>query len=119
MRMMMRFSIPVERGNETIEDGSLEQTTEAIVSETKAEAAHFLLEGGERAGYIFFELEDAALLPKLNEMMFAALDAAIDVHPRGAVGVPSVRSVSTNMPTAAKKAKTDTAEAAASATMVL
>jgi hypothetical protein len=26
-------------------------------------------------------LDDVALLPKLNEMMFAALDAAIDVVP--------------------------------------
>lgn len=81
MRMMMRFSIPVERGNEAFKDGTLGQVIEAVAAETQAEAAYFMVEGGERTGYIFFELADAALLPKLNEMMFAALDAAIDVVP--------------------------------------
>ncbi|MDJ0513431.1 MAG: hypothetical protein QNJ62_08310 [Methyloceanibacter sp.] len=81
MRLMMRFSIPVERGNEAYQDGSLGEAIEAIVRETNAEAAYFLVEGGERSGYIFFETDDAAVLPKLNEPMFAALDAAIDIIP--------------------------------------
>ena len=54
---------------------------EAIVAETKAEAAYFLVENGERTGYIFFEAADQAALPTLNEPMFAALDAAIDIIP--------------------------------------
>ncbi|WP_141701182.1 DUF3303 family protein [Methyloceanibacter methanicus] len=78
---MMRFSIPVERGNEAHKDGSMGPAIEAIVSETKAEAAYFTVEGGERTGYIFFETDDPAVLPKLNEAMFAALDAAIDIVP--------------------------------------
>ncbi|MEM7397740.1 MAG: DUF3303 family protein [Pseudomonadota bacterium] len=81
MRLMMRFSIPVERGNEAFQDGSLREAIEALVRETNPEAAYFLVEGGERSGYIFFEADDAAILPKLNEPMFAALDAAIDVVP--------------------------------------
>jgi len=81
MRLMMRFSIPVERGNEAFQDGSLGEVIETIVRETNAEAAYFLVEGGERTGYIFFETDDAALLPRLNEPMFAALDAAIDIAP--------------------------------------
>jgi len=81
MRLMMRFSIPVERGNEAYQDGSLGPAIEAIIAETKAEAAYFMVEGGERTGYVFFETDDAAILPKLNEPMFAALDAAIDIVP--------------------------------------
>jgi hypothetical protein len=50
MRMMMRFSIPVERGNEAFKDGTLGQVIEAVVAETQAEAAYFVLEGGERTG---------------------------------------------------------------------
>ena len=41
----------------------------------------FLVENGERTGYIFFEAADQAALPTLNEPMFAALDAAIDIIP--------------------------------------
>ena len=81
MRMTMRFLIPVERGNQTFKDGSLEQTIEALVTETNAEAAYFMLEGGERPGYVFFELDDVTRLPKLNEQMFATLDAAVDIVP--------------------------------------
>lgn len=81
MRLMMRFSIPVERGNEAYKDGSMGPAIEAIVAETNAEAAYFTVEGGERTGYIVFETDDAAFLPKLNEAMFAALDAAIDIVP--------------------------------------
>ena len=79
MRMMMRFSIPVERGNRTFKDDSLEQTIEALVTETNAEDAYFMLEGGERTGFVFFELDDMARLPRLNEQMFATLDAAVDI----------------------------------------
>lgn len=39
MRMMMRLLIPVERGNQAYKDCSLEQTIEALVTETNAEAA--------------------------------------------------------------------------------
>ena len=33
MRMMLRWTVPVERGNETIEDGSLARTLEALMEE--------------------------------------------------------------------------------------
>ncbi|GFO81426.1 DUF3303 family protein [Methyloceanibacter sp.] len=81
MRLMLRFSIPVERGNQARDDGTLGPAMDAIVEQTKAEAAYFLVENGKRTGYIFFEADDQALLPKLNEPMFAALDAAIDIIP--------------------------------------
>ncbi|MEM7192603.1 MAG: DUF3303 family protein, partial [Pseudomonadota bacterium] len=76
MRFMMRFSIPVERGNEAAADGTMGETIEALVAETRAESAYFLVENGERTGYIFFETDDASALPRLNEPLFAALDAA-------------------------------------------
>lgn len=81
MRLMMRFSIPVERGNQAAKDGTMGPAIESLIAKTKAEAAYFLVENGRRTGYIFFEAEDPAGLPKLNEPMFAALDAAIDIIP--------------------------------------
>lgn len=81
MRLMLKFTIPVERGNEAVSDGTIGQAIESLVKETNAEAAYFTLIDGERAGMIFFEEADQAKLTRINEAMFAALDAAIDIVP--------------------------------------
>ena len=81
MRLMLRFTIPVERGNEAAEDGTLGPAIDALIERTKPEAAYFTLDGGERAGMIFFEVDDQARLTQINEPLFAALDAAIDIVP--------------------------------------
>jgi hypothetical protein len=81
MRLMMTFTIPVERGNEGAKDGTILKAIENLVKETNAEASYFTVIDGQRAGYIVFEENDQARLTKLNEPMFAALDAAIDIVP--------------------------------------
>ena len=81
MRLMMRFTIPVERGNEAAADGSIGQVIENLVKATNAEAAYFTTIDGERAGFIIFEETDQARMAQLNEPMFAALNAAVDTTP--------------------------------------
>ena len=81
MRLMLRFTIPVERGNEAAQDGTLGAAIDALIERTKPEAAYFSLDGGERAGMIVFEVDDPARLAEINEPLFAALDAAIDIVP--------------------------------------
>lgn len=81
MRLMMKFTIPVERGNEAARDGAMGRAIENLVKATNAEAAYFTVIDGERAGYIFFEETDQARLPQFNEPMFAALDASITIVP--------------------------------------
>ena len=81
MRLMLKFTIPVEKGNETAKDGTLGAAIDALIEQTNPEAAYFTLEGGERAGMIFFEVDDQARLTELNEPFFAATDAAIKIVP--------------------------------------
>ncbi len=81
MRLMLKFTIPVETGNRTAKDGSLGRAIEALVAETDAEAAYFTLQDGRRAGFLFFQVEDQAQLAKFNEPFFAAVDAEIDIVP--------------------------------------
>ena len=81
MRLMLRFSIPVETGNRTAKDGTLGAAIDALIEQTHAEAAYFTLDGGERAGMIFFEVDDQARLAEINEAFFAAVDAAIEIIP--------------------------------------
>ncbi|MDX1576639.1 MAG: DUF3303 family protein [Kiloniellales bacterium] len=81
MRLMLKFAIPVDKGNQAAKDGTLGAAIDALVEQTNPEAAYFTLDGGERAGLIVFETDDQARLTELNEPLFAALDAAVDIVP--------------------------------------
>jgi hypothetical protein len=81
MRLMLKFAIPVERGNAAAKDGTLGQAIENLIKATKADAAYFTMVNGKRGGMIFFEENDTTRLPQINEPMFAALDAAIEIVP--------------------------------------
>ena len=81
MRMMLRWTVPVEKGNETIKDGSLAATIEALMEELKPEAAYFWPENGERGGMIVFDMADSAQIPVIAEPLFMNVDAAVEFIP--------------------------------------
>ncbi len=81
MRLMLRFTIPVEKGNEAEADGSLTEAIKGLIDRVQPEAAYFHLQDGKRAGTIFFEESDQAQMAVINEPLFAKLNAAIDIKP--------------------------------------
>ena len=81
MRLMLKFTIPVEKGNQAEKDGTLGKAIRALVESVNAEAAYFALEDGKRMGIVIFEETDQARLPVINEPLFAALNAAIEIQP--------------------------------------
>ena len=81
MRMMLRWTVPVERGNQTIKDGSLAQTIESLLEELKPEAAYFWPENGERAGMMVFDMADPTEIPQIAEPLFMNVDAAVEFMP--------------------------------------
>ena len=81
MRVMLKFTIPVERGNATAEDGSMQRAIDAVVAHVKPEAAYFFVEDGRRAGLLFFKPADGAAIMHVNETLFKSLDAAVTVTP--------------------------------------
>jgi len=81
MRLMLRFTIPVEKGNEAEADGSLSKAIKELVEQVQPEAAYFHLQEGMRAGTIFFEESDQARMAVINEPLFAKLNAAIEIQP--------------------------------------
>ncbi len=81
MRMMMRWTVPVERGNETIKDGSLAKTIEEMMEKLQPEAAYFWPEQGERGGMLVFDMADPRQIPIIAEPLFVNLDAAVEFLP--------------------------------------
>jgi hypothetical protein len=49
MRMMLKFTLPVEKSNTAINDGSLGKTMDSILNKLKPEAAYFTPLDGKRA----------------------------------------------------------------------
>ncbi len=81
MRLMLRFTIPVEKGNEAKADGSLSEAIKGLIDQVQPEAAYFHLQDGKRAGTVFFEESDQARMAVINEPLFAKLNAAIEIQP--------------------------------------
>lgn len=81
MRLMLKFSIPVEKGNEAAAGGKIGPAIEALIEQVQPEAAYFMVEGGKRAGIVVFEESDPARLTQVNEPLFAALNAEISIVP--------------------------------------
>lgn len=81
MRMMMRLTIPVEKGNEAAASGAMDQVIDHIIETLKPEAAYFHLDGGRRAATFIYQAEDAEQMAVINEPIFRALDASIDQQP--------------------------------------
>ena len=81
MRMMLKFTLPVEKGNAAINDGSLGRTMESIISKLKPEAAYFTPMDGKRGGVIFFDLADPSQIPEVVEPLFMNLNAATELTP--------------------------------------
>jgi len=81
MRCLMKVSIPVEKGNATISDGSLPKTMDSILGELNPEAAYFADDNGKRTGFIVFDLKDTSQIPAVAEPWFLAFNAHIELHP--------------------------------------
>jgi len=81
MRMMLKFTLPVESSNAKITDGSLGQTMESILSKLKPEAAYFTPLEGKRGGMIFFDMTDPSQIVESVEPFFLSLNATTELVP--------------------------------------
>ena len=81
MRMMLRWTVPVDKGNEMVQDGSMGTIVETLMEKLQPEAAYFLAEGGERAGMAFFDMKESADIPGIAEILFQGSDAAVEFVP--------------------------------------
>lgn len=81
MRTLLKVTIPVDRGNSAIENGTLAKTIESILNDLKPEAAYFTTIEGKRSGLIVFDLKDTSQIPAVAEPWFIAFNAQVEIEP--------------------------------------
>jgi hypothetical protein len=81
MRFMLKVNIPVESGNAAAKAGKLGATIQSILADLKPEAVYFTDSDGQRAGYLFLNLDDASQIPAIAEPWMLAFNAHIELHP--------------------------------------
>ena len=79
--MMLRFTLPVEKGNQAFNDGSLGRTMESVMTKLKPEAAYFAPLDGKRSGMLFFDIAEPSQIVEVVEPLFLNLDAAVEIIP--------------------------------------
>jgi hypothetical protein len=81
MRTMLKFTLPVEKGNQAYNDGSLTKTVMAMMEKLKPEAAYFTPMDGKRGGMMFFNLTEPSQIVETVEPLFLNLNAAVELVP--------------------------------------
>jgi len=79
--MMLRWTVPVDKGNDMVEDGSMGRVIESLMEKLRPEAAYFMAEGGERAGMLVFDMKDSSEIPGIAEVLFQEADANVEFIP--------------------------------------
>jgi hypothetical protein len=81
MRCLVKVNIPVEAGNRAAKAGKLGTTIQSILADLKPEAVYFTDDNGQRAAFLFLEIQDASLIPAIAEPWLLAFNASIEIHP--------------------------------------
>jgi hypothetical protein len=81
MRVMARICIPVENGNQGIQDGTLQRVIQQTAERWNPEAMYFTTYGGRRAAYLVFDLPDSSSIVEFAEPFFTGLNAEVEVAP--------------------------------------
>ena len=81
MRMLLKAQVSTETANAVLKDGSLGDTLNSILADTKPEAVYFLIEDGLRTVLVVFDMQDVADMPAIVEPWFLALGANVKITP--------------------------------------
>lgn len=81
MRFVVHISLPVEKFNAALRDGTAAKKIARILEDMKPEAAYFTSTNGKRGGFLIVNVSHAAEIPRLAEPWFLTFDAAVEFMP--------------------------------------
>ncbi len=81
MRFVVHVSIPVEKFNKAILDGTGGKTIARILADTKPEAVYFCAKDGKRGAFLIVNLDKASDMPRIAEPWFLNFDATVEFLP--------------------------------------
>ena len=81
MRMLMIATMPHQKFNATVKDGSAGAKLGKILEATKPESVHFTSICGKRTAVMVVNLPDASKIPALAEPWFLTFEADVQFYP--------------------------------------
>lgn len=81
MRFVMHISLPAEKFNQAVIDGTAGQKLRRMLDDAQPEAAYFCAKDGKRGGFLIVNLSDASELPRFAEPWFLNFDATVEFLP--------------------------------------
>jgi hypothetical protein len=81
MRFLVQVVTPHEPFNTLIKEGMVETKMQAILAETKPEAAYFTEINGRRTVLLIVNLNDVSQMPSVAEPWFLIFGADVEFHP--------------------------------------
>ena len=81
MRFVVHVSMPPEKFNQAVLDGTAGKKMGKILDELKPEAAYFCAEGGKRGGFLVVNMNDVSEIPRVAEPWFLSFDATVEFLP--------------------------------------
>jgi Protein of unknown function (DUF3303) len=81
MRFVLHVSLPVDKFNQAVRDGSAGKKLERILEDTKPEAVYFCAKDGKRGGFLIVNMSDASEIPRFAEPWFLYFDATVEFLP--------------------------------------
>lgn len=81
MRFVLHVSLPVDKFNQAVRDGSAGEKMRRILEEIKPEAAYFCAKDGKRGGFLVVNISDPSEMPRFAEPWFLQFDATVEFLP--------------------------------------
>jgi len=81
MKFLVKVTLPVDKGNAAMRDGSMSEKLQRIVSEMNPEAIYFVTENGQRTQYLVVNVDDAKQMPSIAEPWWLLFSADVTISP--------------------------------------
>ena len=81
MRTLLKVSMEVEKANNALRDGSMQQLMSSVLDRIHPECAYFTTDQGRRTALIVFDLNDPSQIPSIAEPFFQTFGAEVEFKP--------------------------------------